>query len=43
MDRAGYMATWRDDWFEAAGVIARYVGIADPTARIAPAQHREAA
>jgi hypothetical protein len=27
MEMAGYLATWRDDWREAAGVISSYLGI----------------
>lgn len=30
MERAGYVATWRDDWLEAAAVICRYVGLPEP-------------
>lgn len=38
MERAGYLATYCDDWIKAAGVIARYVGIPAPLNRIT-AQH----
>jgi VRR-NUC domain len=44
MTLAGYLSEWRDNWLDAAGVIARYVGISDPSAaRIPPAQQRRAA
>jgi len=36
MELAGYLATWRDNWIDAAGVIARYVGVREPQLRVAP-------
>lgn len=44
MDRAGYLATWCDDWVTAATVIADYVGVPAPIRTIAPASiHQKAA
>lgn len=34
MARAGYRAEWRDNWIDAAHVIADYVGVVGPTPRI---------
>lgn len=42
MEQAGYLATWRDDWLEAAGVICRYLGIPEPFHRIRARQQEEA-
>lgn len=36
MELAGYLATWRDNWVDAAAVIARYVGVREPQLRVAP-------
>lgn len=38
MARAGYRAEWRDDWLEAARVVADYCGVPAPVRRIAAQQ-----
>ncbi len=38
MARAGYRAEWRDNWIDAAHVIADYVGVKGPAPTIPPPQ-----
>lgn len=41
MELAGYLATWRDNWIDAADVIARYLGVPSPLRTIRTAQQQE--
>lgn len=43
MARAGYRAEWKDNWLDAAGVIADYVGVRAPAPTIAPQRIARAA
>jgi hypothetical protein len=42
MSRAGYRAEWRDSWTDAAAVIADYVGVRPPLARILQPERKAA-
>lgn len=42
MERAGYLATYRDNWIEAACVICRYLGIPEPLNRMPAPKERSA-